>query len=385
MLKHSVYWAFIAFIALMWLVSPLGFATPNMPKVANDFAAKVAKYKYVALGEQSHGAANVFSFKREAVKALHKNYNYNVLALESGLYDVDWLYREFIKNGQSIAGNAAGNLFYMYANSAELKPLFRYIEQSHRSVQPLKLVGFDSQLTGGISKQFLVKELLSLLPPFNAQFNKQQWQEIAAVLQSVIEINSKKPNNTEAFFTLFTQLEAHAKGITARPDFWQRILVGLKAQAKRQWQLEDRRSHEMGNNLVWQAQQHKTQKMIIWAHIYHLQKERNDGFGNAGKVMFDHYPKEYHVTHFTGAQGQFVNFISMKIDPVVSLSKNSVEFKANKLGCDICILDVPTLLTQQPDDKVLLIDYATSAPLKTIAYKWDTLIHFANVTPSVQQ
>ncbi|RJE71148.1 hypothetical protein BGP78_21985 [Pseudoalteromonas sp. MSK9-3] len=374
-----------ALIAVMWVISPLSVASASLQEVANEFAANVAQHQYVALGEQSHGAANVYNFKREAVKALHKNHNFNVLALESGLYDVDWLYREFVKNGASIEQSAPGNIFYMYANSAELKPLFKYIEQSHSTDRPLKLVGFDSQLTGGISKQFLVKELGSLLPPFNAQFSKTQWQEVAAVLQSVIEINSTKPKNTDVFFELFAQLEAHALGMTTRPAFWQRILVGLKAQAKRQWQLSDMRSHEMGNNLVWQAKLHKGQKMIIWAHIYHLQKERVDGAQNAGQVMFAQYPSAYHVTHFTGGKGQFVDFVSMKTRSVSALAKNSVELAANKLDCDICVLDVRTLLRKAPSSEVLLVDYETSVPLKDIAHKWDSLVHFAHVTPSKQQ
>jgi len=374
-----------ALVAVMWVISPFSVASASLAEVANEFAANVAQHQYVALGEQSHGAANVFNFKREAVKALHKNHNFNVLAIESGLYDVDWLYREFVKNGASIEQSAPGNIFYMYANSAELKPLFKYIEQSHRTARPLKLVGFDSQLTGGISKQFLVKELGSLLPPFNAQFSKTQWQEVAAVLQSVIEINSTKPKNTDAFFALFAQLEAHAVGMTTRPDFWKRVLVGLKAQAKRQWQLSDMRSHEMGNNLVWQAKLHKGQKMVIWAHIYHLQKERVDGAQNAGQVMFAQYPSAYHVTHFTGGKGQFVDFVSMKTRSVTTLAKNSVEFAANKLDCEICVLDVSTLLRKEPSSEVLLVDYETSVPLKDIAHKWDSLVHFANVTPSKQQ
>ncbi|WP_157443125.1 hypothetical protein [Colwellia piezophila] len=78
--------------------------------------------------------------------------------LESGMYDVAEIVKK-AQQGQSIKTLAPGNIFYMYANSEEVTPLFDYVNEQLNTDNPLTMVGFDSQHTGGIALTRLVTDL----------------------------------------------------------------------------------------------------------------------------------------------------------------------------------------------------------------------------------
>ena len=111
------------------------------------FAKKIENVRILALGEQTHGAGSVFTLKTELIKYLHQHHNFDLFILESGMYDVREIMRQ-AKAGQSIKTLAPGNIFYMYANSKEVTPLFDYVNEQLNTDNPLIMVGFDSQHTG---------------------------------------------------------------------------------------------------------------------------------------------------------------------------------------------------------------------------------------------
>lgn len=52
----------------------------------NKLSKQISDKSYVALGEQSHGAGNVFDFKAQFVQYMHQKHNFDVFIIESGLF-----------------------------------------------------------------------------------------------------------------------------------------------------------------------------------------------------------------------------------------------------------------------------------------------------------
>jgi erythromycin esterase len=169
------------------------------------FAEKISKVKVLALGEQTHGAGSIFSIKADLIKYLHKHHDFDLFILESGMYDVDKIYQQ-AKKGKRIKDMAQGNIFYMYANSDEVTPLFDYIDEQASGDNPLILVGFDSQHTGGLSNKGLVGDLTVALQESSDDWSDaQNWPIFAKQIQQVLNGTKQRlPKNEEQLF--FKQL-----------------------------------------------------------------------------------------------------------------------------------------------------------------------------------
>ena len=232
------------------LANHLAINLDSSGQLANEdlaaFAKKIEHVRILALGEQTHGAASVFSLKTALIKYLHQHHGFDFFILESGMYDVREIMQQ-AKDGQSIKAIAPGNIFYMYANSKEVTPLFDYVNDQLNTENPLTMVGFDSQHTGGLSLAGLVTDLTKAQRSIdNAWVNSPNWQVFAKQLQQVLAGSDVRfPIEQEQLF--FSQLDTLATNFKqhnslANNGFWYRITKGLVAQAKRQWQLVDNRS-----------------------------------------------------------------------------------------------------------------------------------------------
>ena len=368
------------------------------------FAKKLNGARIVGLGEQTHGAGSVFKLKTQLIKYLHKHHNYDLFILESGMYDVKKLW-EKMKQGQRLKSLAPGNIFYMYANSDEVTPLFDYIDQQANGSTPLTLVGFDSQHTGSYSNKNLVDELqlaLKALP--EPLHNSTSWAQFKENLQHVLNTSTKRlPSQQEQEF--FEQLSAIAqqflkysslnnrvleqnlnekiaKDNATNNGFWYRITKGLAAQAKRQWQIADNRSQEMGENIKWWAEQYPNKKIIVWAHTWHLTKAGNNQI-NAGNVVSNAFGKNYYMIHFTGASGDYLDYGTLKEQALDSPSLLSIETIAvNNSKADIEFLNVSDINTKNNPINVFSNDYQQVLSANEWPKYWDGIFIINKIKPA---
>ena len=116
---------------------------------------KIGTSRVVMLGEQSHGDGATFQAKSRLVKFLHQRMGFDVIAFESGIYDLarvnmgmreepNW--NEAVKRG----------VFGIWSQSEQCRQLFEYIYDTHHGhtsgLRPLEVAGFDSQFTLAIKE-----------------------------------------------------------------------------------------------------------------------------------------------------------------------------------------------------------------------------------------
>jgi len=345
-----------------------------------DFAKKIDGVRILALGEQTHGAGSVFALKTELIKYLHQHHDFDLFILESGMYDVREIYQQ-AKEGQSIKALAPGNIFYMYANSEEVTPLFEYINAQLKTEKPLTMVGFDSQHTGGLALSNLVSDLTNAQKKIDSVWvSSQQWQEFTAQIQQVLDgATVRFDEEQEAIF--FSQLNKLATSFQLHDDgFWLRISKGLIAQAKRQWQIADTRSQEMGENIKWWAEQYPDKKIIVWAHTWHLTKEGNNQI-NAGKVVSDAFGEEYYMVHFTGEQGQYLSYLDLTNKKVATAKQGSIEqLFSNKSHSAINYVENNQLPLKESTMDVFANDYQNTLPSSQWSTYWDGMFILKEIT-----
>lgn len=109
-------------------------------------AAAIGAARVIQLGEPSHNAGTCFAAKVRLIKFLHQRLGFDVVAWESGIYDVE-LVEAGLRAGEDPATAAQRGILRNWSGSQECRPLFAYAQQTHRTARPLAMAGFDSTLT----------------------------------------------------------------------------------------------------------------------------------------------------------------------------------------------------------------------------------------------
>jgi len=121
-----------------------------------EFGQDIQGKRIIYLDELTHGEHEVFALKSRIIKYLHQYHDFDVVLLESGLFDVHEIWKN---NEQSLVKQGPGNIFYAYASDNAFQDLLAYVDQTRSSQSPLYLSGFDGRLSGEHSINSFVSEL----------------------------------------------------------------------------------------------------------------------------------------------------------------------------------------------------------------------------------
>ena len=113
--------------------------------------------KIVLLGEQTHFDGAVFDAKVEIIKRLHKNFGFNIIAFESGLYD-NYKAHQLYKSKKESISIYNQSIFSMWTETSAFKDLLDYVEH----YPEMKILGFDNQ-ESSLFKEYYIPDLKNLL------------------------------------------------------------------------------------------------------------------------------------------------------------------------------------------------------------------------------
>lgn len=366
---------------------------PEHPADAEDDFADLAPLgqtlasaQVVALGEQSHGGSEEFRYKLRLVRYLHEKLGFDVLLLESGFYDMGRLSQARSRGG-SLDDLAPGNVFYMYANSAEGRDLLRYVQK-----QRLAFAGIDSQHTGKLAGTELLNDLATALERIAPQLLKDEaaWADYQQRVRLLVALDRQAPEaSQQAAFLAYNRRmqdafcgERDASPGLGSPAWWCRVTASLEAQARSLWS-QDRdyqRDNAMGANAVWLVEQlYKGRKAIVWGHTIHLAKglQRDAEHLQAGEVMQRRWGQGYRVVNFTATTGRYLDFIDMAPKALQPPPAGSLEARL-PAGQTLLLSAAKPLAWPQYS-----IDYRVDgwpAALR-LGQNWDWLIALPQLTP----
>jgi erythromycin esterase len=106
----------------------------------------IGSARIVQLGEPSHGAGSSFAAKARLTKFLHQRKGFDVVAWESGLYDVS-LAQAALRSGDEATSAAQKGILATWSAAAEVRPLFEYAKSTQTTNRPLEMAGFDIDVT----------------------------------------------------------------------------------------------------------------------------------------------------------------------------------------------------------------------------------------------
>ena len=250
------------------------------------FGAAVGDSRIVLLTEPTHGDGPTFELKTRLVKYLHEQKGFDVLFIESGMYDVARIQQRLAAGGDAIAVQAPGRIFYMYSRTDAGQSVLRYVDGTRTTATPLALWGHDVPMDGADSVQGLLSGLQSFLASQQSALPQSaDWPGYLRVARQGVALDSTAVASADSasFLSMSTQLATGLCGVAdsggdllQSAAFWCRMVQGVQADYTHLWSTTDPRTPTDlrdvtgAGNIEWALDGRlKGQKAIVWLHAVH--------------------------------------------------------------------------------------------------------------------
>lgn len=137
----------------------------------------------VLLGEPAH-SPQYYDIKIQLVKYLHEQLNFDVLAFESGLYQMEAANSE-IKKGGSIYSAFENSMFPIWTSKEEFQKIYGYLDSLRIRKDTLEITGFDCQVSGTYASKRFVPELEHALKTNKISFSEKALQILQAQFENL--------------------------------------------------------------------------------------------------------------------------------------------------------------------------------------------------------
>jgi erythromycin esterase-like protein len=311
------------------------------PNVATDddlaaFGTAVGERRIVLLTEATHGDGATFRLKARLVRYLHERKGFDVLFVESGLYDTVRIQQRLAAGGDSISVQAPGRVFYMYSRTDDGQLVLKYADATRATATPLELWGHDVPMGGADSTQSLLANLQAFLVARGSPSPQSaDWPGFLRVATPSVALRTQvfASADTASFLAMSAQLTTELCGqadvpgdLLQSPAFWCRMVQGIHADYTHLWSATDPRTPTdlrdtvAGGNLQWLLDGRLAgRKAIVWLHAIHgidgwpgfgdcalaASQECGPGFVNVGTALVRAYGDQVWIAAITAGGGAY--------------------------------------------------------------------------------
>jgi erythromycin esterase-like protein len=260
---------------LLFLVFLLADKTFAQKHDSFDFSflhEEIRDKEIVLLGEPDH-ISTFYPAKIELVKYLHEKLGFDVLAFESGFFEMS-VVNGFLNQGSEPIEAFQKGLFPIWSSDSEMIPLFNYVAEQRKKGTPLVIAGFDCQPSG----QLTTEEALDIL---RKELIKNGIGEFEPALQSLAsQFDSLRAGNSQA--NNFAELKALLLRMEKKKELsffsqslisWIEFFKNKKRVKPSEFKASDSnlRDSLMASNMLYlYSTKHKGKKIIGWGATAHF-------------------------------------------------------------------------------------------------------------------
>lgn len=265
-----------------------------------NFLQETLKSKeIIALGEVTHGTAEVFDYKDRLARFLVTNLGYRAIAFEADFIAIEHIDNYITGKTDSIIP-AAGTAIRM-TNNSMIEWLKRYNRDKIAS-DKVHVYGLELRNYTNIFNKMLAtfpdldssdKGLMTayLAKPFNSKITKEEVKGVKAIVLKLQALPLSDINRQ--YLDMLEQLNA--------------------SDAKRGY-----RDSYMAKNAEWIKERAKHRKLIVWAHNGHLKKTESYNYPTLGTQLDKKFGSKYYVigTDFNSGKA-YVNIYVARNKPLL--------------------------------------------------------------------
>jgi erythromycin esterase len=265
-----------------------------------DFLKESLKDKeLIALGEVTHGTAEVFDYKDLLVRFLVTHLDYRAIAFESDFLAIEYV-DSYITGKVDSIKYVAGTAI-MRSNNLMIEWLRQY-NQDKSDADKVRIYGLESRNYTNVFNKLISaipnlekvdKDLMAtyLRKPFNSKLTKQEIKGINSMLITLQTVQLSDLNRQ--YVEMLNQL------LNNEGDRFDR-------------------DRYLAKNATWLKEQAKGNKLIVWAHNGHLTKEETNNHLTLGTHLNKKYGSRYYVigTDFNSGKA-YVNVFVAKNKPLL--------------------------------------------------------------------
>jgi erythromycin esterase len=328
--------------------------------------------RIVSLGEATHGDGATFQAKARLVRFLHKEMGFDVLAWESGFWDVRKAW-SFVQAGEPVVPSLQRGIFGVWTRSAEMAPLLEYLAAASRTSSPIHVVGIDMQFS---SAQGADRAGLHLAPDLRALLEQHGSTAAADPRFAVFAAGLPHMNDDSWLYQKPPAAEQQAFLASAaflRDElirlgggsgggelaYWVQVMESVAENARGLWAWTDQgsfaernvysnlRDRQMGRNLDWYASRaFPGRKIIVWAATSHVVRNRGplskvsvEAWMSLGDHAHASFGSGMYVIGFTSYDGVFGNAGRERFT-IAPAPAQSLEALFVEAGVDLGIVDL---------------------------------------------
>lgn len=302
---------------------------------------QVSGKRIVLLGENSHGIADYYTIKKDIIRHLHKKHGFKLVVMESSFFEASFS-RMF---GQHL--NTTSFIKNVFLDIYHNKEMASFLDENW--TEPINILGMDPQPTYSLISNELIKwlkihtdnELYIHTKEFEHRFFevdqklmtggrgvKKEIKKIIPKYEHLLELLSRKNQ-------LYKRKDTYKILISVEQDIKNR-LWWLKVNLKGYISTGVLRGFYMYKNLEWIMDFYKNEKIIVWAHNFHIRKKQTLtakllGIKSVGYWLEKNYPNESYSIGFYAGSGKFATQLRVELDIAIP-KKNHMETLLNQLS-----------------------------------------------------
>ena len=238
----------------------------------NFLDSYVSDKQIVLLGESSHGVGDYFSEKIKIIKYLHEHHGFNIVVFENGLVESTISKeRSSLEEPELVLQQHFMDIYH----NEEMLPLLK-----ESWAQNLILTGMDVQPMYREASEFYIQTIKSKLDEVTyelLQNAENQHYELYELLLKIQKTKNLKPSIINCIKSYKELLDkAHLKDELQHTVLFNKFLQNridwLNLNLKGLFSSGIMRAQYMYKNVEWLLKFYRGEKLIIWAHNFHIRK-----------------------------------------------------------------------------------------------------------------
>ncbi|HYH08992.1 MAG TPA: erythromycin esterase family protein [Thermoanaerobaculia bacterium] len=270
----------------------------------------VGNARIVSLGEATHGSRDFFTMKHRILEFLVEEMGFTIFAIEANLPEADRV-NDYVLRGEGDPRKALAGMYFWTWNTAEVLDQIEWMREYNLrrgGRPPVQFRGFDAQFYPYAIAQ--VDAYLARVDPARSAELARSYDCMRAypsardyIARSAATRNACAASLDAAITTLGSRRAEYSAASSANE--FERYLryAHVVRQAEAQLSQRSVRDRHMADNVEWLADvAHPGEKLVLWAHNYHVAA---NALGQMGYYLRERFKKDMVVFGFAFNKGWF--------------------------------------------------------------------------------